>query len=152
MIHQGVKEQLARSQAWYKGRHDKHRVDHKFQVGDKVWLHIRKHRMKGKGKKMRHIRYGTFIILSNIGDNSFHLDLPNYMQMYSVVNVENLKLYEPPLIMDTEEVAQIPTVDDFVLEYLDKLPNDIILNRRILNSQWGDVEYICVGFKGMHPR
>ncbi len=49
-------------------------------------------------------------------ENVFRLDLPAYMQMYSVVNVENLELYEPPLIMDTEEVAQIPTMGDFAPE------------------------------------
>jgi len=35
------------------------------------------------------------------------------MKMYSIANVENLKLYEPPLIIDTEEVGIVPTVDDF---------------------------------------
>jgi hypothetical protein len=37
-IHQVVQEQLEKSQAKYKMRHDKHRVDHSFQVGDEVWL------------------------------------------------------------------------------------------------------------------
>jgi hypothetical protein len=41
-IHQAVREQLEKSQAQYKARHDKHRVDHQFQVGDRVWLHISK--------------------------------------------------------------------------------------------------------------
>ena len=41
-IHQMVQEQLEKSQAKYKTRHDKHRVDHSFQVGDEVWLYIRK--------------------------------------------------------------------------------------------------------------
>ena len=79
---------------------------------------------------MRPIRYGCFTILAKIRDNVFRLDLPVYMQMYSVVNVENLKLYEPPLVMDTEEVAQIPTVEDFAPEYLNNFPKDIILNRK----------------------
>jgi hypothetical protein len=43
------------------------------------------------------------------------------MQMYSVVNVENLKLYEPPMIMDKYEGVQVLIVDDFSLEYLDEL-------------------------------
>lgn len=34
LIHQKVKEKLEKSQAKYKERHDHHRVDHKFQVGD----------------------------------------------------------------------------------------------------------------------
>jgi hypothetical protein len=41
-VHQEVQEQLEKSQAKYKVRHDKHQVDHQFQVGDQVWLHIRK--------------------------------------------------------------------------------------------------------------
>jgi len=67
---------------------------------------------------------------------------PSYMQMYSVVNVENLKLYEP---------LMIPTVDDFAPKYLDKLPKDIILDQKTRTSRQGDVEYIGVGFKGIHP-
>jgi glucosamine 6-phosphate synthetase-like amidotransferase/phosphosugar isomerase protein len=35
-IHQVVQEKLEKSQAKYKTRHDKHRVDHSFQVGDEV--------------------------------------------------------------------------------------------------------------------
>ena len=47
--------------------------------------------------------------------------------MYTVVNVENLKLYETPLIMDTEEVGKVPIVEKFAPKYLDKLLEDIIL-------------------------
>ena len=43
------------------------------------------------------------------------LDLPPYMQIYSVVNVENLKLYEPPMIMDEDENVQVPSIDHFAL-------------------------------------
>ena len=43
------------------------------------------------------------------------------MHMYSIVNVENLKLYEPPMIIDLNQDVQIATVDDFDLEYLDEL-------------------------------
>ena len=103
--------------------------------------------MKGEGKKLRPIRYGPFTILAKIGDNAFCLDFLAHMQMYSVVNVENLKLYEPRLIMDTKEVAQIPTMDDFAPEYLDKLPENIILDRKARTSRRGAVEYICVGSK-----
>jgi hypothetical protein len=59
--------------------------------------------MKGEGKNLRPIRYGSFNILEKIGTNAFRLDLLSYMKMYSVVNVENFKLYEPPMIMDEDE-------------------------------------------------
>lgn len=61
--------------------------------------------------------------------------------MYFLVNVENLKLYEPPMIMALEECGQVLSVDDFAPKYLDKFPEDIILDRRTRSSQWGDVEY-----------
>jgi hypothetical protein len=50
-----VQEQLEKSQAKYKTRHDKHRVDHSFQVGDEVWLYISKERLKGEGKKLNQL-------------------------------------------------------------------------------------------------
>jgi len=35
-VHQAVQEQLEKIQAKYKARHEKHRVDHQFEVGDQV--------------------------------------------------------------------------------------------------------------------
>jgi hypothetical protein len=43
------------------------------------------------------------------------------MEMYSFVNVDNLKLYEPPMIIDEDEIIQVPPVDDFSPKYLDEL-------------------------------
>eukprot|EP00253_Pinus_taeda_P010211 PITA_10211 len=100
LVHQKVQEQLEKSQDKYKARHDKHHEDHNFQVGDEVWLQISKERLQGEGKKLKPIRYCPFRILEKIGNNAFRLDLPSYMQIYVVVNVENLRLYEPPLIED----------------------------------------------------
>jgi hypothetical protein len=39
-IHQQVQYILQKSNAKYKQCHDQHRVPHKFQVGDKVWLYL----------------------------------------------------------------------------------------------------------------
>jgi hypothetical protein len=130
-----VQEQLEESQAKYKTRHDKHRVDHNFQVGDEVWIYISKHRLKGEGQKLKPNRYGPFKILEKIGNNAFHLDLRPYIQMYEVVNVENLRWYEPPLIDDQGEHVQIPSIDDFSPEYLSELHEDKILDRRIRTSK-----------------
>ncbi|XP_057857737.2 uncharacterized protein LOC131066887 [Cryptomeria japonica] len=150
-VHQAVEAQLDKSQAKYKARHDKHRIDHHFQVGDRVWLHISKERMQREGKKLKPIRYGPFEILEKIGTNAFHLNLPPYMQIYSVVNVENLKLYEPPMILDEEANVQVPSVDDLSLEYMSELPEDVILDRNVRSSKRGAIEYLKVGRKGMHP-
>jgi hypothetical protein len=95
-----VQEKLEKSQAKYKKIHEKHHVDHSFQVGDEVWIYINKERLKGEGKKLKPIRYGPLNILEKIGNNAFCLDLPPYIQMYAVVDVDNLRLYGPPLVYD----------------------------------------------------
>ena len=68
------------------------------------------------------------------------------MKMYSIVNVDNLKLYEPPMIVDQEEDVHAPYVDDFA-PYL----NTLMSCRRTCGDRRGDVEYLCVGLKGIHP-
>ena len=151
LIHQTVQDWLEKSQGKYKARHDKHRVDHKFQVGDEVWLHISKERVQGEGKKLKPIRYGPFIILENVGENAFKLDFPSYMQIYFVVNVENLRLYEPPLIEDQGENVHIPSIEEFSLEYLDELQQDTILDKITRTSKRGSVNYHRVGLKGTNP-
>jgi hypothetical protein len=87
--------------------------------------------LKGEGKKFKPICYGPFTILEKSGTNDFRLDLPPYMQIYLVVNVENLKLFEHPMIMEQDEEVSIPSVDEFDPEYLDELKEDIILERRM---------------------
>jgi len=47
-----------------------------------------------------------------VGDNDYRLILPPYMHIYSVVNVDNLKLYEPSML-DQEEEQFLPYVEDF---------------------------------------
>jgi hypothetical protein len=37
--------------------------------------------MQGKGKKLKPIHYGPFKILKKVGNNSFQLYLPSYMQI-----------------------------------------------------------------------
>ena len=60
-----------------------------------------------------------------------HLDLPTYMHIYSVVNAENLRLFEPSLIEDLEEQSQLPSVDDLLPEYLNELQEDTVLDRKV---------------------
>ena len=50
--------------------------------------------------------------------------------MYSVVNVEKLHFYEPPLINDQEIDVQLPSIEYFSPEFLDEIKEDTILDRR----------------------
>ena len=77
--------------------------------------------MQVRGKKLNPIRYGPFKILEKIGENSFCLDLPAYMHIYSVINADCLRLFEPSMIEDPEEKIQLPSIDDLLPEYLNEL-------------------------------
>ena len=82
-----MQEQLESRQAKYKEQHDKYRVNHLFQIGDRVWLRINKDQLQGEGRKLKPFRYGPFIILDKVSNNAFWLELTPYMQMYSIVIV-----------------------------------------------------------------
>jgi hypothetical protein len=82
-----------------------------------------------------------------MGTNVFR-DLPSNMQIYSVVN---MKIYEPPMIMDQQESVSIPSVDEFSPDYLNDLKEYIIMDRRMRTLRRGDVEYLGVVLKVTHP-
>ena len=70
------------------------------------------------------------------------------MHIYSVINVENLRLYEPSLIEDPEEKSQLPSIDDLLHEYLNELEEDTVLGRKVRTTHRGDVEYLRIRLKG----
>jgi hypothetical protein len=97
-----------------------------FKVGDRVWLQLNKERLQGPGKKIKALWYGPFEILEKVGDNAYRLSLPPYMCIYSVVNVENLKLYEPSML-DQEEEKVLPTIEDLAPDAQEELAEDTVL-------------------------
>jgi hypothetical protein len=108
-IHLQVQETLKKSQEKYKSRHDQHRTKRTFRVGDIVWLQLNKERLHGPSKNIKALRYDPFKVLEKVGDNAYKLSLPPQMCIYSVVNVENLKLYEPSML-DQEEEQVLPSI------------------------------------------
>ena len=55
------------------------------------------------------------------------------------------------MTMDKRENVSLPSVDEFVPEYMDELKEDVILDRRTRTSCRGDVNYLRVGIRGNHP-
>ena len=68
-IHQQVHDILEKSNAKYKQQHDQHQVPHKFQVGDKVLLHLQKERLIGAYQKLKTLRYCPYTITKAVWDN-----------------------------------------------------------------------------------
>ena len=81
-----------------KAQHDKHRIPHSFQIGDHVWLHLKKERFTGPYRKMKPLRYGPYSILKQIGENAFQLDIPACLGLHPVFNVDLLQPYHAPLL------------------------------------------------------
>ena len=73
------------------------------------------------------------------------------MKIYSIVNVENLRLYEPPLVDDQGSDIQLPFIEVFSPEFMDELKEDSILDRRKHTSKRGNVDYLRIGLKGSKP-
>ena len=97
-----------------------------------VWLHLSKKRLQGPGKKPKPYRYGPFKIVQQVGENAFRLDLPPYMGIYSVVNSENLKLFEPSMFDEDEEEGPIlPSIEDLIPDAQAELDQDTILQRKL---------------------
>ena len=98
------------TQKKYKEASDRHREDHTFQVGDRVWLYLPKERFKEKERKIKPLRYGPYLITEKLGANVFLLDLPSYMGLHPMFNVDKLKLFEPSLLDEIEEVQRHPDI------------------------------------------
>jgi hypothetical protein len=64
--------------------------------------------------------------LEKVGDNSYKLNLSPYMCIYIVVNVENLKLYEPSML-DQEEDQVFPSIEYLAPDAQEELEDDTIL-------------------------
>jgi hypothetical protein len=84
---------------------DQHRVPHKFQVGDKVSLHLQKERLTGPHQNIHPLCYGSYTITKAVGDNDFELNIPPFLGLHLVLNVDLLRPYFPSLL-DTSEVAE----------------------------------------------
>jgi hypothetical protein len=103
-IRQQVQDILQKSNSKYKQRHDQHRVPHKLQVGDKVWLHLQKECLTGPHRNLRPLRYGSYTITKVVGENDFELNISPFLGLHPIFNVALLRPYFPPLL-DTSEIT-----------------------------------------------
>ena len=89
---------LQQANAKSKAQHKKHRIPHSCQIGDHVRLHLKKERFTGPYKKLKPLRYGPYSILKQIGENTFHLDIPACLGLHPFFNVDLLQTYHAPLL------------------------------------------------------
>ena len=85
-------------------------MPHKFQVGDKVWLHLQNECLNGAHQKLKPLRYGPYTI-SKVGYNAFELIIPHFIGLHLVFIVDYLRPYFPSLL-DISDIAEKLTLAD----------------------------------------
>jgi hypothetical protein len=74
-------------------------------VGEKLWLQLYKEFLTRPHHNILPLYYGTYTITKVVDDNSFELNIPPFLGLHPVFNVDLLRPYFPPLL-DTSEIAE----------------------------------------------
>ena len=99
-------------------------------MGDKVWLHLQKEHLTGPHWKLLPLCYGLYTITQVVGDNSLELNIPPFLGLHPVFNVDILRPYFPPLL-DTSEIAEQMKPTKLNHNYIQQESNDHILDKYI---------------------
>jgi hypothetical protein len=94
-LHATTKENIERMNAKYKISGDKGRKHIVFDVGDLVWLHLRKDRFPDLRKsKLMSRAAGPFKVLEKLNDNAYKVELPaEFGTVSPTFNIADLKPY-----------------------------------------------------------
>jgi len=104
-IFQQVHDILHNSDTKYRKRHDHHQVPHQFQVLKKVWLHLQKEFLSRAHRKLCPLHYKPDTITKVLGDNSFELNVPPFLDLHPMFLVDFIQPYFQPLL-DTSDIAK----------------------------------------------
>lgn len=106
--------------------------------------------MQEPTKKLKPIRYGPFEIVEQVSENAFKLNLLEYINIYSIMNVDHLKLYEPSMLIEDEGGSNqiLPSIEDLAPNTMDELKEDTILENKDHAIRRGEIELWLVGLKG----
>ncbi|CAA7026137.1 unnamed protein product [Microthlaspi erraticum] len=120
-IHEQARRNIEAKTKQYAQQANKGRKEMIFEVGDKVWIHLRKERFPAerKSKLMPRID-GPFEITRRINNNSYQIDLQGKYNISSSFNVTDLS----PFLADEPDLRTNPFQeggDDMIMEEVAKL-------------------------------
>ena len=101
-----------------------------FQVGDKVWLHFHKEFLTGPHQKIHPLYYGPYTITKDVGENYFELNIPPFLGLHLVFNVDLLQPYFPPLL-DTSKIEEQLTLTNLNHDCMEKESIDHIMDTQV---------------------
>ena len=68
-------------------------------------MHLQKECLQRPHRKIHSFDYGPYKIIKKVDENAFELNLPPFLGVHPIFNVELLKPYFPPLL-DIADVAE----------------------------------------------
>ncbi|KAK4278569.1 hypothetical protein QN277_016400 [Acacia crassicarpa] len=94
-LHEKVKANIEKKVESYVKQANKGRKMVVFELGDWVWVHLRKERFPAQRKsKLQQKRDGPFQVLSKINDNTYNIDLLGEYGVSATFNVADLSLFD----------------------------------------------------------
>ncbi|XP_065635613.1 uncharacterized protein LOC136070113 [Quercus suber] len=94
-LHESVRKHIEKKNEQYATKANKGRRQVLFELGDWVWVHMRKERFPARRRSKLHPRGdGPFQVLERINDNAYKLDLPSEYNISATFNVSNLSPFD----------------------------------------------------------
>ena len=106
-LHKEVRLKIEKNNAKYVEQAYRCRKYVEFEVGELVWVHLRKDRFPpGKFGRLKPRVDGPFKIIEKIGENAYKLQLPDEYEISPIFNVKDLRAYHG------EDLRAIPAMGD----------------------------------------
>ena len=113
-------------------------MSHKFQVGDKVWLHLQKERLTGAYRNLDHSNM-VLTPLPRLWDIIHLIGIPPFLGPHLVFNVDRLLPYFPPLI-DTSDIAKQLTPRELNSDCREQAATDWIMDTQIKHTHQQNIQ------------
>lgn len=102
-------------------------------MGEIFLLHLYKECRTGAHKKLKQLWYGPYTITNAMGDNYFDLNIPLFLGLHLVFNVDSLWPYFPPLL-ETLDIADQLTPKELKLDYMKQDTTYRIMDTQVKNT------------------
>ena len=89
--------------------------------------------LTGPDHKLFPLRYGPYTITKAIGKNAFELNIPPFLGLHPIFNVDCLCPYFPPL-PDTSDIEEQLTPTELNPECMEQATKDCIMQIQIKNT------------------
>ena len=98
-----------------------------------MWLHLQIEQLVGPHRKLRLLRYGPYTITKALGENAFELNIPPFLGLHPIFNVDRLHPYFPPLL-DTSDIAEQLTPIELNPDCMEQDTTGRIMDTNIKNA------------------